>query len=60
MHRRSWLFSVLSALGLVGLIVLLAVVVNPMFGRYIHWDRVAVGAPVAVVVVAVALRRRWV
>lgn len=60
MHRRSWSVSVLSALVLVGFTVLLSAVVNPMFGRYVHWDRVAVGAPIAVVVLAVALRRRWI
>jgi hypothetical protein len=60
MQRRNWLVSVLGALGLVGFIVLLAVVVNPMFGRYIHWDRIAVGAPIAVVVLAAAIRRRWI
>ena len=59
MGYRSWLISLLVAPALVGIVVLVAVVVNSMVGRYIHWDRIAVGAPVAVLVLAIALRQRW-
>lgn len=59
MHCRSWSVSVLSALVLVGFAVLLSALINPLFGRYVHWNWVAVGAPLASVLLAVALRYRW-
>lgn len=57
--RRPWWTCIATAgLALAG-IVALSAIVNPLLGRYMHWDRIAVGAPVAFVLASVALRRRW-
>jgi hypothetical protein len=39
--------------------VALSATINPLLGRYLHWDRILVGAPVGLVALALALRRRW-
>ena len=36
--KRSWLFSLGLALTIVGVGVALSAVVNPLLGRYVHWD----------------------
>ena len=38
----------------------LSAVINPLLGRYVHWDWMAVLAPALFVALAVSLRRRWV
>jgi hypothetical protein len=48
--QRSWLVSLGVA----------AAVVNPLFGRYVHWDWMVGLAPTLYVISVVALRRRWV
>ena len=58
--KRSWKASLAAAAAIVGVSILLSATVNPLFGRYVHWDWMAVAAPTLVVALAVALRRRWV
>ena len=58
--QRSYLASAVLALIGVGLAVAFSAVINPLFGRYIHWDWMAVVGPVLFLALAVALRRRWV
>lgn len=58
--RRSWPVALAWAAVLVGASVILSAVVNPLFGRFVHWDWMAGLAPVLFIVVAVSLRRRWV
>ena len=58
--NRSWPVSILMAAVLVGVGVFLSAVINPLFGRYVHWDWMAVLAPVLFVVAIAAVRRRWV
>jgi len=51
----------LAAAGtLVGAAIILSAVVNPMFGRYIHWGWMAVLAPTLFVLFSLSLRNRWV
>ena len=57
---RPWLLSTGGALLMVGLLVAISVLVNPLLGRYIHWRRIDLGAPVVFLGLALALRRRWV
>ncbi len=57
--ERSWPVVLAWAGALVGGTVILSAVVNPLFGRYVHWDWMAGLAPVLFVVLAVSLRRRW-
>jgi len=59
-EKRSWLFSLGLALTIVGVGVALSAVVNPLLGRYVHWDWMAGVAPMALVLLALAIHRRWV
>ena len=58
--KRSWLFSLGLALTIVGVGVALSAVVNPLLGRYVHWDWMAGVAPMALVLLTLAIHRRWV
>lgn len=40
--------------------VALSAAINPLFGRFVHWDWMAILAPTIFVLVVTALRRRWV
>ena len=58
--NRSWSVALLWAGALVGGSIILSAVVNPLFGRYVHWDWMAVLAPTMFVLITLSLRRRWV
>ncbi len=58
--QRSWLVSLAVAAAVVGAAIVVSAVVNPLFGRYVHWDWMAGLAPTLYVIAVVALRRRWV
>ena len=58
--RRTWPVALAWAGVLVGVSVILSAVVNPLFGRFVHWDWMAGLAPTLFIVVAFSLRRRWV
>ncbi len=58
--NRSWSVALLWAGALVGGSIILSAVVNPLFGRYVHWDWMAVLAPTLFVLITLSLRRRWV
>ena len=58
--QRSWLVSLAVAAAVVGAAIVVSAVVNPLFGRYVHWDWMAGLAPNLYVIAVVALRRRWV
>jgi hypothetical protein len=45
---------------LVGVGIFLSAVLNPLFGRYVHWDWMAVLAPVLFIAAVAAVRRRWI
>ena len=57
---RSWPVALAGAGALVGGAIILSAVVNPLFGRYVHWDWMAGLAPTLFVVIAISFRRRWV
>ena len=59
-NQRPWLPSTVGALLVVGLVIVISVLVNPLLGRYIHWRRIDFGAPVVFLGLTLALRRRWV
>jgi hypothetical protein len=59
-ENRSWIVSIPVAAVLVGVGVFLSAVINPLFGRYVHWDWMAVLAPVLFIAAVAAVRRRWV
>lgn len=58
--QRSLLFSLGVAAAVVGAAIVVSAVVNPLFGRYVHWDWMAGLAPTLYIMAVVALRRRWV
>ena len=58
--KRSWLAAIAISVPVLAAVIAVSATVNPLIGRAVHWDWVAVGAPVLLVVMAVALRRRWV
>jgi len=58
--KRSWLVSLAMAAAVVGASILVSAVVNPLFGRSVHWDWMAGLAPTLYVISVIALRRRWV
>ena len=58
--KRPWLPSAGGALLVVGLVIAVSVLVNPLLGRYIHWRRIDFGAPAVFLGLTLALRRRWV
>ena len=57
---RSWPFSVGLSVGVIAVGVVLSATVNPLFGRAVHWDWMAVLVPVLLIGLTLALRRRWV
>ena len=58
-RRRSVQRAAAMALLVVAVLVAGSAVVNPLFGRVVHWRRIDVGAPIAILVLALAFRRRW-
>ena len=58
--QRGWPVALAWAGALVGGAVILSAVVNPLFGRSVHWDWMAGLAPMLFVVLSFTLRRRWV
>ena len=48
------------AAAIIGVSLAISAVVNPLFGRFVHWDWVAAGGPVGFVLLTIAFRRRWV
>ena len=56
---RSWLTSTLVAATSLALMILLSATINPLLGRYVHWNWVAVGAPILFILLTVSLHRRW-
>lgn len=57
---RPWLQVAVWSLVAVAVLVAGSALINPLLGRYIHWRRIDVGAPIAYLVLALALRKRWV
>ena len=57
--KRSWTASMAFSVALVGVGILLSATVNPLFGRAVHWDWMAVLAPTLFVTMTVVLRNRW-
>ena len=57
---RSWASSLTWAAAIVGISVIASAAINPLFGRYVHWDWMAGVAPVSFAILAIAYRRRWV
>ena len=58
--KRSWPVALVWAGILVGVSIIVSAAVNPLFGRYVHWDWMAVLAPTLFVLITLSLRRRWV
>ena len=59
-ESRSWQFSLFWAAVVVGVAIVASATINPLFGRFVHWDWMAGVAPVGFISLALAFRRRWV
>ena len=59
-ESRSWPFSLFWAAVVVAVAIVASATINPLFGRFVHWDWMAVVAPVGFISLALAFRRRWV
>ncbi|MDA0988305.1 MAG: hypothetical protein O2783_04090 [Chloroflexi bacterium] len=57
--RRGWAVSLGLAAVIVSIGIGLSAVINPLLGRYVHWDWVAGLASALFVALTIALRRRW-
>ncbi len=57
---RPWPLSVGLASVFVAVALVLSATINPLFGRSVHWDWAAGLSAVLLVVLATAVRRRWV
>lgn len=57
---RSWFVSLRWAAVVVGIAVALSAVLNPLIGRTVHWDWMAGLSPTLLIVLTIAIRRRWV
>lgn len=57
---RSWTFSLFWAAVVVGVSIVLSATINPLFGRYVHWDWMAGVAPAGFILLTLAFRKRWV
>ena len=60
LEPRGWLLSAVAAAALVTVGVTLSAIINPMLGRYVHWDWMAGIAPTIFILALLSLRRRWV
>ena len=57
---RTWARAVALASSLVVVATLASVLINPLLGRIVHWNIMAVLMPVLFVGFAVLLKKRWV
>ena len=57
---RSWFVSLRWAAVVVGIAVAFSAVLTPLIGRTVHWDWMAGLAPILLIVLTIAIRRRWV
>ncbi len=57
---RPWTLSVGLASVFVAAALVLSATINPLFGRSVHWDWAAGLSALLLVLLATAVRRRWV
>ena len=57
--KRSWTAAIAFSAAVVGVGILISATVNPLFGRAVHWDWMAVLTPVLFVTLTMVLRNRW-
>ena len=57
--KRSWPAASAISVAVIGLGIAISATVNPLLGRAIHWDWMAVAAPALFVALTVVLRNRW-
>ncbi len=59
-RKRTWRTAVLTSAALVALATAASALINPLLGRVVHWNIVAVLMPAMFICVTLALRKRWV
>ena len=58
-QKRTWRSAVLTSAALVVLAIAASALVNPLLGRVVHWNIVAVLMPAMFILFTLALRKRW-
>jgi 4-hydroxybenzoate polyprenyltransferase len=57
---RKWVEAILSAAVLVVIATAASALINPLLGRTVHWNIVAVLMPSLFIVFALLFKKRWV
>ena len=57
--KRSWRAAIAVSGPVLAAVIVVSATVNPLIGRAVHWDWMAVAAPLLLVALVVALRNRW-
>lgn len=57
--KRSWRSAISISVAMLAVGIAVSATVNPLFGRAVHWDWMAVLAPVLLVAMTLVLRNRW-
>ena len=57
--KRSWRAAIAISVPVLAGAIVVSATLNPLIGRAVHWDWMAVAAPVLFVVMVIALRKRW-
>ena len=57
---RTWNSAILAAAIVVAVATLASALINPVLGRVVHWNIIAVLMPSMFVLFAVAIKNRWV
>ena len=58
--ERTWARAALIALAFVAIATLASAVVNPLLGRVVHWNIMAVLMPSLLIAFTLLLKKRWV
>ena len=58
--RRTWTSAVLAAAAIVAIATVASALINPVLGRTVHWNIVAVLMPSLFVLFTLAIKNRWV
>lgn len=59
-RRRTWASALLTAAAIVAVATAASALINPLLGRTVHWNIVAVLMPSLFVFFTLAIKNRWV
>ncbi len=59
-RRRTWTSAIVTAAAIVAVATVVSALINPVLGRTVHWNIVAVLMPSLFVLFTLAIKNRWV